>query len=122
VFVQVLMEASHWMKIKADRIENLMILFTMWGKITNSMKLNPSSASCAATQEFPNICGNRNFIAVFTRSLQNNPVHTTPFYLISILILCTQLLLGLPSGLLPSNFPTNLRHHSCYMSCPSYPP
>jgi hypothetical protein len=29
VFVQVLMEASHWMKIKADRIENLMILFTM---------------------------------------------------------------------------------------------
>jgi hypothetical protein len=32
----------------------------------------------------------------------------------------THLRLGLPSGLLPSGFPTNT--HSCYMPCPSHPP
>jgi hypothetical protein len=32
--------------------------------------------------------------------------------------------LGLPNGLFPSGFPTNMHSsspHSCYMSCPSYP-
>jgi hypothetical protein len=59
--------------------------------------------------------GTRRFITVFTRALhwflilrQINPIHTTPSYLRSILILSTHLHLGLPSGLLPSDFSTNI--------------
>jgi hypothetical protein len=37
-----------------------------------------------------------------------NPVHTTPFYLRSILILSTHLQLGLSSGLFPSGLPTKI--------------
>jgi hypothetical protein len=40
--------------------------------------------------------------------------------------LSSHLRLGLPSGLFPSGFPTNIPHafssHSCYMPCPSHPP
>jgi hypothetical protein len=42
--------------------------------------------------------------------------------------LSTHLRLGLPSGLFPSGFPTNILHaflglpHSCYMPCPFYLP
>jgi hypothetical protein len=43
--------------------------------------------------------------------------------------LSTQLHLGLPSGLFPCGFPTNILYaflfpplHSCYMPCPSHPP
>jgi hypothetical protein len=39
---------------------------------------------------------------------QINPIHTVPSYLRSILILFTRLRLGLPSGLFPSRFPTNI--------------
>jgi hypothetical protein len=34
--------------------------------------------------------------------------------------LSIHLRLGLPSGLLPSGFPTNILY-SCYMPCPSHP-
>jgi hypothetical protein len=56
---------------------------------------------------------------------QINPVHTTPSYLRSILILFSHLCLGLPSGLFPSGFPNNMHAsspQSCYMPCPSHPP
>jgi hypothetical protein len=41
---------------------------------------------------------------------QIEPVHTTPSYLRSILILPTHLRLGVPSGLFPSGFCTNILH------------
>jgi hypothetical protein len=83
----------------------------------NSMELNPSweAASCAATQEFPNILRNQKVhydVYKNTRLVpilsQIKPVHTTPSYLRSILILFTNLHLGLPSDLIPSGFPTNI--------------
>jgi hypothetical protein len=40
---------------------------------------------------------------------QTDPVHTTPPFLRSILILSVYIL-GLPSGLFPSGFPTNILH------------
>jgi hypothetical protein len=39
---------------------------------------------------------------------RTEPIHTSPFYLRSILILSTHLHLGLPSGLFPNGFPTNI--------------
>jgi hypothetical protein len=41
--------------------------------------------------------------------------------------LSAHLRLGLPSGLFPSGFPTNILYaipspHPCYMPCPSHPP
>jgi hypothetical protein len=41
---------------------------------------------------------------------QMNPVHILASYLRSILILFTYPRLGLPSGLFPSGFPTNIRY------------
>ena len=65
-------------------------------------------------KEFPAFYGTRRFITAFTmphhlslswaRSIQSTPPHPTS--LRSILILSSYLLLGLPSGLLPSSFPT----------------
>jgi hypothetical protein len=82
------------------------------------MKLSPSwqAASCAATQELHSILWNPKVhyrVYTISRSVlilsQINPVHTTPSYLRSILI-STHLRLGLPSGLFPSSFPTNILH------------
>jgi hypothetical protein len=42
----------------------------------------------------------------YTEPYQSNPLHPIP--LRSILILSTHLRLGLPSGLFPSGFPTNI--------------
>jgi hypothetical protein len=82
------------------------------------MELSPSweAASHAALKNFPTFYGTRWFITVFTRalqwflswarSIQSIPPH--PISLRSILILSTHLHLGLPSGLLPSGFPTNI--------------
>jgi hypothetical protein len=88
--------------------------------ITNFMKLSPSweIASCAATQELPNILWNPKVHYRVHKSpplapilSHINPVHTIPPYpiaLTSILLLSTHLRLDLPSGLLPSGFPTNI--------------
>jgi hypothetical protein len=74
---------------------------------TNFMQLSPSweAANCATTQEFPSYLWNPKVHYCVQRSpplvpilSQINPVHTTPSYLRSILILSTYLRLGLPRG------------------------
>ena len=84
--------------------------------LTYSMEQSHSweSISFAARQEFPPFYGTRSFITAFTSachlflswpsSIQSIPPHSTSWR--SILILSTQLRLGLPSGLFPSGFPT----------------
>jgi hypothetical protein len=103
-------------------------------ELSNSMDLNPSSeaASCAVTQELPNILWNPKVHYRVHKSpplapilSQINPIHITPSYLRSILILATCVRLGLPSGLFPSGFPTKILYaflYPCYMPCPSHPP
>jgi hypothetical protein len=82
------------------------------------MELSPSweAANCAATQEFPRILRNPKVnycvhksppLAVsWARSIQSIPSHSISVP--SILILSAHLLLGLPSGLFPSDFRTNI--------------
>jgi hypothetical protein len=61
---------------------------------------------------------------------QINSVHVTPFYLSMISILSNRLRLGVPSGLLPSVFPTHNLYiyiffssfHSCYIPCTAHSP
>jgi hypothetical protein len=76
------------------------------------------AANCAATLELPSILWNPKYHYRVHKSpplvpilSQINPIHTIPYHPISlraILILFTQLYLGLPSGLYPSGFPTNI--------------
>jgi hypothetical protein len=100
------------------------------------MYLSPSweAANCAATQELPKILWNPKFhhsvhkspplILSWTKSIQSIPPHPIP--LTFILTISTHLCRGLPSGLFPSGFPTNIPYalqfpHSCYMPCSSHP-
>jgi hypothetical protein len=81
-------------------------------------ELSPSreAASCAVTQEHPSILWSPKFQYRVHKSTllvpilsHINPIHTIPSYLAMIhLILSTHLRLGLPSGLFPSGFPTNM--------------
>jgi hypothetical protein len=83
------------------------------------MELSPSweAATCAALQELPSILWNSKVHyrvqknpPLFLIQSQINPIHTIPSYLRSILISSTHPRLGLPSGLFPSGFPTNILH------------
>jgi hypothetical protein len=55
---------------------------------------------------------------------QINPVHITPTYLRSILILSSHLRLGLPSGIFPSGFPTKIPYAFLFCliraTCPAH--
>jgi hypothetical protein len=79
------------------------------------MELSPSweAASCAASQEFPNILRNPNIHYRIHKSpplvpilSQMNPIHTVLSYLCKIHFNIIHYYL--PSGLLPSGFPTNI--------------
>jgi hypothetical protein len=69
---------------------------------------------CAATQELPSVLWNTMVHCRVHKSplvhivSQINPIHTIPSYLRSSLILSPHLHLGLPSGLFPFGFPTNI--------------
>jgi hypothetical protein len=89
------------------------------GVKTNFMQLSPSwkAASCAAIQELPSNLWNPKVHYRVHKSpplvhiqSQIDPVHITPSYLRSILILSTHLCLGLLSGLFPFHVtcPANL--------------
>jgi hypothetical protein len=92
--------------------------------------------SCAATPELHRILWNPKVQHYIQKShplvyilSQTNPVHTTnhPISPSPISILSTHLRLGLPSGLLPSGFPTNNLYafqfppYSFFMPRPSHP-
>jgi hypothetical protein len=113
------------------------IVVTYLTLVTDSMELSPSreAATYAATQDLPRIlrnpkvhyCGHKSPPLVPILS-QTNLVSPR-----SNLILCTHPRLGLPSGLIPSGFPTNSLHaflffpiHATYpahftlLTCPFY--
>jgi hypothetical protein len=93
------------------------ILFFRTTKHHSLMKLSAylKAANFAASQELPSILWNSKFHYRIHKSPplvpilnQINSINTLPSYLRSILILSTHLRLCLPSGLLPSGFPTNI--------------
>jgi hypothetical protein len=79
------------------------------------MSTTREATSCAALENFPAFYGNRRLNYRIPKSSppvpildQSNPVHTPhPISATSILILSAHLRLGHPSGLFPSDFPTN---------------
>jgi hypothetical protein len=82
-------------------------------------------------KNFPTFDETRRFITVFTRALHwslswARSIHPIPFYFSKIHFnIMHPLRLGLPSGLFPFGFPTNIVYallpYSCYMHCPSHP-
>ena len=84
-------------------------------------------------KKFPEFCGTHRFITAFTsahhlslscaRSIRSMPPHSN--FWRSILILSSHLCLGLPSGLLPSGFPTKTVYTSLLSpiraTCAAYP-
>ena len=85
-----------------------------WGLLTYSMVLLDQLTGLQLVKKFPAFHGTRRFITAL-KSVRHlslswaNPIHCIyphPTSWRSIIILSTHLRLGLPSGLLPSGFPT----------------
>jgi len=74
------------------------------------------ATSSQLVKKFPAFYGNRRYITIFTRTLHwflswARRIQSTPCHLIflrAIVILCSPLLQGLPSGLFPSGFSTKI--------------
>ena len=89
-------------------------LLTPWSRV-----LLEKLTGLQLVKKFPAFYGARRFITAFTSarhlslswasSIQSIPPHPTSWR--SILILSSQLHLGLPGGLFPSGFPTKTHHH-----------
>ena len=95
--------------VEQDHTYLLTYLLTPWCRV-----LLEKLTGLQLVKKFPGFHGNRRFITALTsvRHLSLSwaspiqSIHTHPTSWISILILSTHLRLGLPSGLLPSGFPT----------------
>jgi hypothetical protein len=85
---------------------------------------------CVALHSFLAFSETRKFITAFTRALElslpcTGPIQFTPshpIYKISILVLFTNLLIDLPSGLFPSSFPTNNLYEFLFSIAPHVSP
>jgi hypothetical protein len=108
-----------------------LVLYSSWSSSLSSlMQLSPSweAANCAANQKFPSILWNPkvhyhvHWSLSWARPIQSIQSH--PISLRSILILPTYLRLGLPSGLIPSGFPTNILYAFLFSpiraTCPAH--
>jgi hypothetical protein len=86
------------------------------------------AANCAAIQEIPSNFKEPECSSACSQEPSTDPypepVRSHPFSLRSILILSTHLSLGLPSGLFPSGFPTNIlyafRFSPIRATCPAH--
>jgi hypothetical protein len=79
------------------------------------LSLTWEAVSCANSQGFLKLHGNHRFITVFlswARPIETTPPH--PMSLRFVLIVPTYLLVGLPSAVFPSEFPTNNLHAFLY--------
>jgi len=95
--------------VKLDEGKEQMSLLTPWCRV-----LLEKLAGLQLVKKFPAFHGTRRFITALTsfrhlslswaRPIQS--IYPHPTFWRSILILCTHLRLGLPSGLFPSGFPT----------------
>jgi hypothetical protein len=96
-------------------------------------ELSPSwgAANCAAPQELPSILWKPKVQYRVHKSpplvpilSHINPIHSIPSYLRSVLKLSTHLRLGLPSGLFPFGFPTNILYAFLFSpirtTCPAH--
>jgi hypothetical protein len=111
-----------------------------WGHDTNCgfsrytyllTELSPSweAANCAVTQEIPSIfmepevsspCSQEPYTGPYPEPVRSSPHLPILSLLRSILILFTHLRLGLPSGLFPSGFPTNILVSLIRATCPAH--
>jgi hypothetical protein len=110
--------SSLWTKT-VQALDGAVTVFSVWlmySKQTYLLTPSWGAANSALLKNFTAFYGTRRFITVFTRalywplswarSIQSIPSY--PISLRSILILFTHLRLGLPFGLFPSGFPTNI--------------
>ena len=107
-FITTFTSASH-LSLSWAELTLLTYLLTAWSRV-----LLEKLTGSAASQEIPRIFGTQRFITIFTSARQlslswANSIQSSqppPTSWRSILILSSQLLLGLPNGFFHSGFPT----------------